>query len=375
MTKALLVTSSFLPGHGGIETYLAELCDELAPQLAVIAPPERGDIPLPGDLSYPTVPGPNSMLVPEPRVRSAIERAAHRLGTDKLLFGTPWPLILLAPALARRGFTYASIVHGSELLVPGALPVVRKRFLRALAGADLLLQVSAFTRGKLDALFEDAQLAAPPMELLRARVDTNRFRPERALEDIRTRYGVPYRAPLLLHMGRLVKRKGVDRLLDVVPELVEKHPGLRVLIGGTGPELPDIQRRAKSEKAVTVLGRVPEEDAPGLYACADVFVLPVADRWFGLDTEGLGVVLLEASASGTPCVTGRSGGTAEAVVDGITGYVVDATDTTQLFRAIDDLLSSFERRATMGTAARVHATSTFGERVLPDAFKDWLGLT
>src|SRR5687768_4444170 len=142
MPDALMVTSSFLPGHGGIESYLAELCGSLAPRVAVLAPPRRDGKDLPRDLTYPTVPGPNSMLWPGRAVERAVIAEALRLGTDKILFGTPWPLALLGPRLRSAGLRYAAIIHGAELLVPAAVPVVRKRLARALSQADLLLPVS-----------------------------------------------------------------------------------------------------------------------------------------------------------------------------------------------------------------------------------------
>src|SRR3990170_5956912 len=107
MPDALLVTSSFLPGHGGIESYLAELCALLRPRLAVMAPASRDGKPLPGELGYDTIPGPGGMLWPRPPTAQAIAENAARLGTDRILFGTPWPLALLGPRLKRRGFRYA----------------------------------------------------------------------------------------------------------------------------------------------------------------------------------------------------------------------------------------------------------------------------
>ena len=78
-----------------------------------------------------------------------------------------------------------------------------------------------------------------------------------------------------------------------------------------------------------LLGRVPSPDLPGLYACADVFALCCRSRWGGLEQEGFGIVFLEAAAAGIPSVAGDSGGSAEAVIDGETGFVVrDPSDAT-----------------------------------------------
>ncbi len=122
------------------------------------------------------------------------------------------------------------------------------------------------------------------------------------------------------------------------------------------------------------LDRVAEDDAPALFAAADVFALPVADRWFGLDIEGLGVVLLEAAACGTACVTGISGGTPEAVVDGETGYVIDATDRGRLVSSLATLLEDREQADVMGANGRAYVHHEFAARRLPPSFLDWLGL-
>src|SRR5687768_15466364 len=115
-----MVTSSFLPGRGGIESYLAELCAVVAPRLAVVAAGAREGKPIPLGLPYRTFVGPGSMLVPGRRVIDATIEAAAACGTDRVLFGTPWPLALTGPKLRSRGLRYAVIVHASEMLVPAA---------------------------------------------------------------------------------------------------------------------------------------------------------------------------------------------------------------------------------------------------------------
>ncbi|HVL63936.1 MAG TPA: glycosyltransferase family 4 protein [Actinomycetota bacterium] len=372
--SALMVTSSFLPGMGGIESYLAELCAELAPRVAVWAPARRDGKPLPRDLPYPAYGYGGSMLVPGRGAARSIVAHARLLGTDRVLFGTPWPLLLLGPSLRRAGLRYAAIVHGAELLVPGAVPALSKRLAEALAGAELLLPVSGFTGEAIRSLLARHRLPVPPVEVLRARVDLERFRPDVVTVGLRERLGVPVGARVVLAFGRLVKRKGVHRLVDLAPELARRVPHAVVVVAGMGPEKRSLERRAERTGAPVIFaGRVPDADAPALYAVADVFCLPVADRFFGLEAEGLGVVLLEAMACGTPAVTGRSGGTPEAVLDGETGLVVDATDQSALTDALVALLNDAEVAERMGRAGREHVRRAFSERPLPDGLVRWIG--
>ena len=367
-----MVSSSFLPGRGGIESYLAELCSALAPRLAVLAPGRRDGVALPEDLGYSAYGFRGKLYVPGPRAARAIVAAAAEVGTDRVLYGTPWPQILTGPRIRKAGLRYAAIVHGAELLVPAAIPGVRAKLVEALAGAELLLPVSLFTGARIRALLERAGVPVPPLAVLRARVDLDRFRPGAGRAEARRRLNVDADTPVVLCFGRMVARKGLDRLVAALPAIAERVPGVTLVLAGTGPEEKALRRAAaRIPQRVVFAGRVPEAEAPGVFAAADVFALPVADRWFGLDTEGLGVVLLEASACEVPCVTGRSGGPPEAVVDGVTGFVVDAREEGRLTTAIVRLLSDEGLARRMGEAGRRHVSDEFGGR-LPTALTEWL---
>ncbi|CAN5591960.1 glycosyltransferase family 4 protein [soil metagenome] len=368
----MLVSSSFLPGRGGIESHLADLCARLAPRLAVLAPASRDGKPIPTDLGYPVHGYHGSMLIPSRGVLHEIQAAAASHGTKRVLFGTPWPLALIGPSLGQHELDYAVVVHGAETIAPGATPVLKRRLARALAGAQLLMPVSHFTGDKIRALLRSTGHAVPPMSLLRAGVDLDRFTPEADSGTARARLGLRHEDRIVLCFGRLVRRKGVHRLIDAFPDLVRQVPHAVIVVAGTGPEEPKLRRAALRVRArVLFTGRVREADAPGIYACADIFALPVADRWMGLEAEGLGVVLLEAAASGVACVSGRSGGTPEAVRDGVTGILVDARDRSELVRAIARLLEEPTLARRMGRAGRDHVAAEFSGTP-PPALLDWL---
>ncbi|MGH2807201.1 MAG: glycosyltransferase family 4 protein [Actinomycetota bacterium] len=371
---AVLVTSSFLPGRGGIESYLASLCAALSPRVAVVAPGRRGRERLPKALGYPLYAGPGRMLAPVPKVAEITASVAATLGTDRVLFGTPWPLVLTAPAMARRGLRYAVIAHGAELIVPGAVPGLRARLARALGGAELLLPVGEYTGGQVRRLLERSGESIPPIEILRARVDTERFHPNVDPEPARAALGLDPGARVVLCFGRLVPRKGVDRLVRAIPALRARVPEAVLVVAGTGPEEKRLRQLADevAPGAVAFAGRVPDELAPSYYSLADVFALAVVDRYRGLEVEGLGVVLLEAAATETPCVTGRSGGTPEAVVDAETGFVVDATDEKILIDRIAGLLENEHLARQMGRAGRRHVLANFAGEAALAPLTRWL---
>jgi phosphatidylinositol alpha-1,6-mannosyltransferase len=368
VADALLVSSSFLPGAGGIESYLGELSARLDPRLAVLAPRNRDGTAIPRGLGYSVHGRPRSMVLPTTRLAGDIARTATEESTDRVLFGTPWPLGLLGPRLRALGLRYALIVHGAEMVTPAFVPGLRGLMNRALNEADLLLPVSEFTASRLKELFDPQT----PMTVLRARVDEERFGPGNGREEFRSRLGLGPADRVVLCFGRLVRRKGIHRLLELLPDISTRVPEAVVVIAGAGPQERALRRLALGAGPVRFAGRIPEGDAPALYRASDLFVLPVADRWGGLDTEGLGVALLEAAASGLPCVTGRSGGTPEAVIHERTGFVVDARNRAELTRAIIGLLIDPERGRLMGQRGRAHVVEHFSRAPLPRSLVDWL---
>lgn len=371
---ALLVTSSFLPGRGGIESYLAELCGEVAPRLGVLAPATRDGKPLPNNLPYPTIGYSGQMVLPGARAVAAIDRAALDLDVDRVLFGTPWPLTLVAPRVEALGYRYAFIVYAAELYVPASVPGLHGFMLEVLSGADFVLTVSHYSTRRLTTMLESKGVRVPPIERLPARVDLERFYPDLETAVVRERLGLGENDRVVLSFGRLVARKGVHRLIDAMPAITRAVPDAVLVVAGAGPEEKNLRRQAETSGArVIFAGRVPEEDAPRYFALADVFSLPVADRYLGREVEGLGVVMLEAAACGTPSVIGRSGGSPETVIDGETGLTVDARDRKQLAAALIELLSDPERAAHMGALGRAYVEKEFVAAPLPAPLMEWLG--
>jgi phosphatidylinositol alpha-1,6-mannosyltransferase len=163
-------------------------------------------------------------------------------------------------------------------------------------------------------------------------------------------------------------------LLEVLDDISSRVGRVALVIGGTGPEEARLKRKAAQVKTrVVFAGRIADKDAPAFYALGDAFVLPVVDRYRGLETEGLGIVLLEASACGVPSVTGRSGGTVEAIIDGKTGFQIDASDKKELTEKTAFLLSDVTTAGRMGAAARAFVEEKWSNRIPPEPLLRWLG--
>jgi phosphatidylinositol alpha-1,6-mannosyltransferase len=207
-------------------------------------------------------------------------------------------------------------------------------------------------------------------------VDVSRFTPmsDDARRAVRSRYGIDPDAQLVLGLSRLVPRKGFDTLIEASARLRWNHPKLVLAIAGKGRDRERLEEMAKAHDApVLFLGRVPDEDLGAIHGAADVFAMLCRNRWGGLEQEGYGIVFVEAAAAGVPSIAGLSGGSHEAVVDGVTGVVVQQPeDIEQVAEAMRRLLDDPGLRDTMGRAARVRAEHELSYDVL--AARLWAAL-
>jgi phosphatidylinositol alpha-1,6-mannosyltransferase len=206
-------------------------------------------------------------------------------------------------------------------------------------------------------------------------VDIDRFSLEVSGSAIREEYGMGGRF-VVLFLSRLVKRKGADILLRAIAATQNTV----LLIGGDGPERAALERLAKEleiSDRVIFAGLVPEERMPEYYAAADVFCMPCTDRYGGLDTEGFGVVYIEAQATGLPCIAGRCGGSAEAVENGISGIVLDDPTPRTIAGSLVELRKDRALGARFGGAGRARTERRFAPSVaagrLEEALEEFVG--
>ncbi|ODU01160.1 MAG: alpha-(1-2)-phosphatidylinositol mannosyltransferase [Pseudonocardia sp. SCN 72-86] len=353
MARTLLVTNDFPPRAGGIQTYLQALADRLpAGELAVYAPAWEGAPAFDAHRTYPVHRHPTSLMLPTPGVARRAADLAREHGAETVWFGAAAPLALLGPGLRERAGIRRVVAstHGHEVgwsMLPGARQALR----RIGSDADVLTVVSRYTRGRVAAAFG----ARAALEHLPPGIDAEVFRPDPAARsELRRRYGLG-EAPVVACVSRLVARKGQDMLVRALPALRERVPGTRLLLVGGGPDDDRLHRLAADAgvaEQVVFTGAVPADELAVHQAVADVFSLPCRTRGRGLDVEGLGIVLLEASASGVPVVAGDSGGAPETVREGVTGHVVDGRDLDALVAAVGGLLADPDRAARMGAAGR-----------------------
>jgi phosphatidylinositol alpha-1,6-mannosyltransferase len=352
MGRTLLITNDFPPRPGGIQQFVHNLAIRRPPgSLVVYASTFPGAEKFDADQPFEVVRESTGMLLPTPRVARRAAELARAHDCDSVWFGAAAPLGLLADGLRRRtGITRAvGITHGHEIgwaALPGARGLLR----RIARGNDVLTYLSDYQRVRLDRALH----GLTDLHRLAPGVDVDAFHPGVDGSAVRARYGLTDR-PVIVCVSRLVPRKGQDMLIRALPEVRRRVPGAALLIGSGGPDRSRLEKLAREcgvEPDVVFTGSVPWAELPTLFAAGDVYAMPCRTRAAGLDVEGLGIVYLEASATGLPVIGGDSGGAPDAVREGETGYVVDGRDVGTLTERLVDLLSDPAKAKAMGAAGR-----------------------
>ncbi|MDQ2750506.1 MAG: glycosyltransferase family 4 protein [Pseudonocardiales bacterium] len=351
MRRTLIVTNDFPPRQGGIQSFIHEVAvRQPAGSVVVYTSDHPGAAQFDAAQPFPVVRHSSGLMVPTPTVRREAIATLRAHGCTAVWFGASAPLGLLAPAL--RGAGAEQIVassHGHEVgwaMLPGARQALR----RIGRHCDIITYLGEYTRRRLRGAF------GPHAALRRLTpgVDVETFHPGVDGSAVRARYGLQDR-PVIVCVSRLVPRKGQDTLIRALPAIRAQVPGAVLLLVGSGPyydKLAELAQRCGVAQHVVLTGGVPWSQLPAHYAAGDVFAMPCRTRRAGMDVEGLGIVYLEASATGLPVLAGASGGAPDAVREGDTGFIVDGRDEQAVAQRLVTLLADPGLRARMGAAGR-----------------------
>lgn len=350
MGRTLLVTNDFPPTIGGIQSYLRDFLLTLDPaEVVVFASTQNAAAAAEHDrqVAYEVVRWPRRIMLPTPATARRMAEIIREQEIDTVWFGAAAPLALMADKAREAGARrIISTTHGHEVgwsMLPGARQVLG----RIGRESDVVTYISDYTLRR----FRRAFGSRPVFEHLPSGVDVELFQPlgEAERRVVRAEFGA---GPLLVCISRLVPRKGQDQLIRALPEIRRRHPGTRLVIVGQGGYERKLRKMAEPlGDAVVFTGKVGAERMRSLLAAADLFLMPARTRGRGLDVEGLGIVYLEAQASGVPVVAGDSGGAPETVTPA-SGVVVDGRDLRALIDVTDRLLADPEQRRRMGAAGR-----------------------
>jgi phosphatidylinositol alpha-1,6-mannosyltransferase len=369
--KVLVVTNDYPPRPGGIQAFVHSLASRLRPEEVVVyASAWSGAADFDAAQSFPVVRHPTSLMLPTPAVHRRAAALAREHSCDAVWFGAAAPLGLLAAPLRRSGVErFVASTHGHEVGW-ALLPAARQMLRRIGTTTDVVTYLGDYTRKRLEPAFgRRATLAQLP-----SGVDSQQFSPAVDAELVRKRHGLADR-PVIVCVSRLVPRKGQDVLIRALPAVQRRIPDAALLLVGGGPYRDTLQRLAREngvERDVVLTGSVPWEELPAHYAAGDVFSMPCRTRRGGLEVEGLGIVFLEANATGLPVVAGDSGGSPDAVREGETGFVVDGRDPRLVADKLVMLLADEGLRRRMGAAGRAWVEERWRWDVLADRLRGLL---
>ncbi|MET7273428.1 MULTISPECIES: glycosyltransferase family 4 protein [Streptomyces] len=360
MRKTLIVTNDFPPRPGGIQAFLHNMALRLDPERLVVYASTwkrsregiEATAAFDAEQPFTVVRDRTTMLLPTPGATRRAVGLLREHGCTSVWFGAAAPLGLMAPALRKAGAErIVATTHGHEAGW-AQLPAARQLLRRIGESTDTITYLGEYTRSRIAGALTPR--AAARMVQLPPGVDEKTFHPDSGGDEVRARLGLTER-PVVVCVSRLVPRKGQDTLIRAMPRVLAAEPDAVLLIVGGGPYEKDLRRLAQDTgvaASVRFTGAVPWAELPAHYGAGDVFAMPCRTRRGGLDVEGLGIVYLEASATGLPVVAGDSGGAPDAVLDGETGWVVRGGDAAQTADRITTLLADPELRRRMGERGR-----------------------
>jgi phosphatidylinositol alpha-1,6-mannosyltransferase len=373
----LLVTNDLGPRAGGIETFILGLLAELPGEdIVLYTSSQLGDRAFDQELlerlGVVVIRDPSKVLLPTPRVVRGVKKVMAKYQSEVIWFGAAAPLAFMSPALRRAGAKkIVAISHGHEVWWSKVFPF-NLAMRRIGNSVDVLTYLGSFTR---DAM---VQAVGKKVDLVQIApgISIDHFQPGPKPTDLVAKYDLAGK-PTLICVGRLVHRKGQDKLIEALPEIINQVPNVRLLLIGTGPylkHLQDLVVKHQVKENVIFIGRLTYDELPRHLLLGDVFAMPSRSRFFGLEVEGLGIVYLEASACGIPVIAGNSGGAPDAVKVGHTGYVVDGTNPKEIAEIAIKLLTQPVLAKQLGAHGREWAVAQWSWKIWSRKFADLLAL-
>lgn len=243
---------------------------------------------------------------------------------------------------------YLVLAHGMEILNFHHSRDERTLMTGILQCADLIIANSSYTKQSL----LNTKLKGLNIEVVHPGVEADFFAKGDEGPKLHRKLGLNG-DKIVLTVANLVPRKGQDVIIKAFPSILERVPNAKYVIVGAGKyenHLQSLVRELRLQEAVLMFGCVTDRDLRGYYQMCDVFAMP--GRQVGVQVEGYGSAFLEASACAKPVIGGKSGGAKEAIVDGVTGLLVDGENPNEVAQAIVKLLRDEGLARKMGQHGR-----------------------
>lgn len=333
--KFLLITLEFPPDKGGVANYLAGICGELK-DVVVLKPKQF------------------RFFWPK-WIKTIIQvlQIKHSQKIDMIMLSHILPVGYVA-LIFKKFFNIPYIVftHGMDVLVPQTSGWKKFWLKNILKNANFVVANSEFTQSAILNLIGDTENKKTKTEIIYPCPNPNIKILEfpKKLSDKK----------IILSVGRLVERKGFDKVIEAMPEILKEAPNLVYMIIGDGhykEKLLELKEKNKLGNNVVFISGVNDKELHVYYGMSDIFIMPA--RKIDGDVEGFGIVYLEAALFGKPSIAGCDGGSPEAVLDNETGFIVDGNNVDEISKSIIKLLKDEDLRKRMGEAARKRVLDEF----------------
>lgn len=351
--KVLCLTQDFLPNSGGIAVFLQNLSYQLCRlkhQVDVLTPFNGGCAKVDSRIPY---------RVYHYRFLKRLSSFVPICSTLRLYWQNRYDVIFIGHFMTTHalgalllckvwGVPYVILSHGNDLTYSIATWIDKMVARWLLRDAALMLGNSRFTVNRIR-----ENDYSGPTEVLNPGVETTRFHPSVDTAMVRRKYELNDRT-VLLAVSRLVAKKNVDGVLKALPKVIKKITNILFIVAGDGDErgrYDVLCHEMRLQHYVRFLGNIQNSQLPALYCASDLFVMPSYE--VEASTETFGISFVEASACGLPVIGGRSGGTADAVIDGETGLLVDPHNVDEIAEAIIRLLTDRDLARRLGKNGRL----------------------
>jgi phosphatidylinositol alpha-1,6-mannosyltransferase len=357
--KKLLLTLDFPPQNGGVSTYLENLVTQFEPSnIFVIVPKDIKSDFFDSSQSYKIE---RTDLLYEnfwPRWLKAYFVAKnfireHRI--EHIIISHLLPMGYVAMAL---GLPYTVIIHGMDVLSAKRSPWKRMWAKKVLSRASLVVANSNYTKNQAMELcgkIRTIEVAYPcPANILEMHFDVNH------MKSIVDKFKLSNKR-IILSVNRLVSRKGNDSVIKAMPAIIKNIPNAFYVIVGNGeyqPELEKLISGLKLQKNVMIVNNVQNSELQYFYHLAQLFVMPSRHE-NGNDVEGFGIVFLEAALFRIPSIGSNTGGIPEAIVDNVTGALIEPDDIETLSKLTINLLNNEESRKRLGASGKDRVIKEF----------------
>jgi len=356
VATTLFITNDFGPRAGGIETFVHGLIERLPKGSVIVytsAQPNAAEFDAKWleDFGVEVIRDHSKILLPTPSVIKSCQKIISNRKLSKVAFGAAAPLGVMARAMRRAGAqTIVALTHGHEVWWSKVPPfTLAIRYMSR--NLDAIAYLGNYTKGEISKALRKSDVSK--LVQIAPGIDVEHFVPTDSSK-LRAELGLTNKS-VIISVGRLVHRKGQDKLIASLPAIKAAVPNVHLVLVGVGPRQAYLEKLAvklRVADCVTFIGRINYAELPKYICVGDIFAMPSRSRFFGLEVEGLGIVYLEASACGLPVVGGSSGGAPDAVLVGETGVVVDGTKTLEIAEACIELLNNPELCALMGANGR-----------------------